>query len=216
MKSEVSNTDMKENKIPTVEKFRSIQPEHKMSPKELLSAVKNEFDKVTGYHEKNLAPEHKDCMTTSEERKERAGYSKGEWNGEPGNSVFVPEKPEARDALSKYNQSGIEYRDGEPDFSKVSEATVKIEGMTSSRPANFRKADEECAKQWNEQKRDGKTDWTIKDVTKWRQENKYSWHEQLDTKTMNLVERTIHEECKHCGGISECKRHEALNGSDSD
>ena len=88
--------------------------------------------------------------------------------------------------------------------------------MTSSRPDNFRKADEECAKQWNEQSKDGRTDWTARDIKEWRQDNKYSWHERLDMKTMDLVQRDVHEECKHYGGVAECKRHEALNGGGFD
>lgn len=224
MKGEFIHTDLKEANTPTVDKFQSMQPENVMSPKELLSAVKEEFDKVAEQNsesenkiaENNIAPEHKECITTSEERKNFANYSDGEWNGEPGDSKFVPNKEEVLDALSKYDQSGIDYYDGEPDFSKVSETTVQIKDMTSSRPDNFKKADEECAKLWNEQSKYDRTDWTALDIKEWRHDNSYSWHERLDMKTMDLVPRIIHDECKHFGGVAECKRHETFSGGGFD
>ena len=226
--SELVSAVIKEIKPQTIDTFRNIKPEKEMSVKELKDTVREIFDKAAledrdikdsieqDQSEKNIDPSHKDCLTTSKERKELADRSKGEWDGEPGNSLFHPEKPEAREALKRYGQEGIEYRDGEPDFSKVSEATVKIDNMTSLCSDNFKQADEVCAKKWNEQGRDGRTDWTPRDVEAWRKENRYSWHERLDMKTMNLVQRDIHEECKHFGGRAECRRREALTGGGFD
>ena len=64
----------------------------------------------------------------------------------------------------------------------------------------------------NKREREGRTDWTPRDVKQWRQDNKYSWHERIDRKTMDLVPRAIHDECKHFGGCSECKQYEKENG----
>ena len=77
---------------------------------------------------------------------------------------------------------------------------------------NFRQADIKCADIWNSQKRDGRIDWTPQDIKEWRRENHYSWHERIDMKTMDLVHRDIHEECKHYGGVAECKRREGFGG----
>ena len=131
--SEISNADVKETKPQNIENFKNIKPEKEMTTKELNNAVSDEFEKAanevkTGElnntenatAEKNVDPSHKDCLTTSEERKELANRSKGEWDGEPGDSKFYPEKQEARDALDRYEQDGINYKDGEPDFSKSS------------------------------------------------------------------------------------------------
>ena len=224
---EFSFADVKDVISQPVENYRSIKPENEMSIKELNAAVGDEFSKAATDHgvnevaeqslaERNLDPIHEDCLTTSAERLELADRSRGEWSGEAGNSTFRPEKQEALDALEKYNQEGIKYQDGEPDFSKISEATVEIEDMTPIRPYNFKQADEVCARQWNEQAKDGRTDWTARDVKDWRTENKYSWHERLDMKTMDLVQRDVHEECRHYGGVAECRRHEALNGGGFD
>lgn len=219
---------MKEIKSQPIENFRNIKPEKEMSTRELNDAVGEEFKKASEEYrdtkdnteqtlsEKNLDPSHRDCNTSSEERKELANRSKGDWDSEPGNSTFHPEKAEARDALKEYKQEGIEYKDGEPDFSKVSEATVQIDDMTAYRPYNFSQANEACAKMWNERARDGRTDWTARDVDNWRMEHKYSWHERLDMKTMDLVQRDVHEECKHYGGVAECRRAEALSGGGFD
>lgn len=150
--------------------------------------------------------------TTDAERIKQASKSNGEWIGEKGNSEFRPNKQEAKEALESYGRSGIEYKDGNPDFSEVSEATINIDKMTSDRASNFRYADKTCADKWNAEARDGKTDWTRNDVKSWRHENRYSWHERIDKKTMDLVQRDIHDECKHFGGVAECKRMERLGG----
>lgn len=227
---ELSHADVKDIKAESVENYKDIKPEKEMSAKELNEAVNDEFKKASGdagnsiekNTEKNLDPTHKDCMTTSEERKEWADRSNGDWDGEPGNSKFYPEKKEAKDALDRYEQDGVDYRDGEPDFSKVSEATVEIDNMTSERYGlgnNFDQANQKCAEKWNKEAKDGKTDWTPRDVENWRIENRYTWHERLDRKTMDLVQRDVHEECKHYGGVAECKRYEAagkVNGGGFD
>lgn len=164
------------------------------------------FDSIS-----NMDLKINDIGTTSAERIEFASYSNGEWSGEPGNSTFTPNSEIALKELKEYNQDGIEYKDGNPDFSKCSEATIKINNMTSDRPNNFRQADMVCAEKWNAELRDGRNDWTARDIKGWRQENRYSWHERIDMKTMDLVQRDIHEECKHYGGVAECKRYETAN-----
>lgn len=152
-----------------------------------------------------------ELYTTSKERIDFASNGDGEWTGAPGNSEFIPNKAEAKEALDRYNQTGIEYSDGNPDFTKVSESTVKIDDMTSNRNLNFKQADVKCAEKWNAESRDGRTDWTGRDVSDWRSENRYSWHERVDRATMDLVQRDIHEECKHFGGVAECKRAERVS-----
>ena len=70
---------------------------------------------------------------------------------------------------------------------------------------NYEKADIECAKAWNLGQRDGKEDWTNKDVKKWRVANGYTWHEDNDMKTCCLVPTEVHDVCRHLGGVSEIK-----------
>ena len=119
--------------------------------------------------------------------------------------------------MEKYGLDGIEYEDGIPDFSGVSESTVEIEDMTDNRAKNFRQCDEKCAEQWNKEARDGRTDWAARDVKQWRQENGYSWHERNDMKTCDLIPTKINDYFGHLGGVSECSKRDADNdGGDFD
>ena len=65
-------------------------------------------------------------------------------------------------------------RDGEPDFSKVSVATVEIDGMTSERlgpGGNYEQAFEKIAETWNNENKFGRNDWTARAVDIWRKDN---------------------------------------------
>lgn len=143
---------------------------------------------------------------------------RGAWNGKPGESRYVPNSETERGAkalskLSEYQLSGIDYKDAIPDFSKCAEESVEID-MTEYRRSNplesivgnFEKADTECAKKWNEECKDGKTDWTHRDIATYRTNNNMTWHECVDKKTCQLISRDIHEFFGHSGGVFECKK----------
>lgn len=134
----------------------------------------------------------------------------GQWEGEKGNSRWKPDmekipgdrhgtNPENKtwgEICKKYGIESIPFEDGEPDFSKVSKGEVQIKDFTDNRASNFDQADEVLAKQWN---------CTPEDVAKWRKENKYTWHEKSDCKTMQLVPTEVHGNVPHSGGISSYK-----------
>lgn len=155
-----------------------------------------------------------ELYTKAEDRRNQALGSKGEWRGEEGKSEFVPEKQAARDSLSEYGEDSIRYDENyEPDFSKVSEASVKIDNMTENRYGkgnNFNQADNKLAQKWNSETKDGRSDWTARDVDNWVEENGLTRHERLDKETVDYVKTSIHEECKHYGGCAECKVRDAL------
>lgn len=145
----------------------------------------------------------------------------GHWEGERGESKFIPstetEKGRAgAEKLAEYGMDGIEYRNCEPDYSKCSEGTVKIDNMTEIRPDNFAQADEKLAEQWNANARENRTDWSPEDVDKWRHDNNLSWHECCDTVTMHLVSRDIHggdtSVILHSGGVAECRARDSMGG----
>ncbi|WAD25617.1 HNH endonuclease [Pseudomonadaceae bacterium T75] len=142
----------------------------------------------------------------------------GEWNGEVGNSdwipddTLVPKQPIGnelswREIKDKYGIESIPFIDGEPDFSAVSEATVEIDDFTTDRNSNFTQADEACAEKWNAEQKDGRN-WTAADVKEYRKENQLSWHERSDQKTMDLVPQEVHGNVPHSGGISAAKNGE--------
>lgn len=142
----------------------------------------------------------------------REDGERGDWSKERGESDFTPKNEEIKESLAEYGKESITYKDAIPDFSEVSEATVEIDDMTDNRADNFRQCDEKCAEQWNKEGRDGRTDWTARDVKEWRQENEYSWHERNDMKTCDLVPTKINDYFGHLGGVAECKKRDMENG----
>lgn len=148
------------------------------------------------------------------------GYSKtlprtgGEWSGEVGNSMWKPDKdyiPENRnysnpdgksagELFQKHGIDGIQFNNGEPNFSEISEGTVEIENFSDCRyglGGNFDQADEKLSIERNCSKQE---------IKEWRMDNQYTWHERSDCQTMDLVPRDIHNWLPHSGGISEIKK----------
>ena len=142
---------------------------------------------------------------------------RGSYDGKKGDSVFVPNEnyeggppsgKEVKEVLDKKEIEGIEYKNGEPDFSKIAEATVEIDEMSEYRygpDGNFSKADQALADKWNAEKHDERNDWTAREIKNYRLENNLVWHERQDCKHMDLVDRTIHGYFTHIGGVAVCK-----------
>lgn len=139
---------------------------------------------------------------------------RGKWEENRGESKFIPYDNEIKAILTQYGLDGIVYKDAIPDFSECAEETVEIEDMSDIRSKNFQQCDEKCAEQWNLEGRDGKFDWTPRDVAEWRKENGYTWHERNDMKTCDLVPTEINDFFGHLGGVSECKKRDAETGGD--
>ena len=147
----------------------------------------------------------------------------GKYDGERGESKYIPSNRNAEGIvvigiLKKYGVDGIEYRNGEPDFEVCAESVVKIEHMTEFRYdyeapkgvlGNFTQADIECAKIWNFEEKDGRTNWEPRDVLNYRKANGLTWHEKCDTETMVMVRSEINAYFKHVGGCSECRLRDA-------
>lgn len=154
-----------------------------------------------------------DYLSTYEERIRHTPTGKnterGHWEDERGESKYIPSDEKIKEMLAKYGLDGIVYKDGTPDFSRYSEATVEIDNMSENRQGkdgNFEQADQKCAEQWSKESRDGKTDWTGRDIANWRRENGYSWHECNDRKTCQLIPTEINDYFGHFGGVGECKK----------
>ena len=146
--------------------------------------------------------------STPQERLNYTPKNTGEWIGERADSKFVPNSVEAKEVLSKYGLDGIKYKNGIPDFSSCAESRIKIDMMNPlSRYLNFKQYDINCAELWSKNGRDGKYDWTARDIKNWRENNNYTWHECNDRKTAQLVPSEIHSACTHLGGISEMKNY---------
>lgn len=143
-------------------------------------------------------------------RVNRLPLNGGIWTGERGNSNWIPDdnviptnrkgsNPEGktnREIKDKYGFEFIPFKDGEPDFSKVVKGEVQIDNYTPNRPKNFSQAAIKLAEQKG---------CTARDIKNWMKENRYSWHECKDCKTMQLVPIEVHGNIEHKGGISEIK-----------
>lgn len=136
----------------------------------------------------------------------------GHWDGLRGNSTWYPDRDEIpknpktnpdgltwEQILDKYGIDGIPFKDGEPDFSEVSKGEVEIDNFSENRygkGGNFDQACEKLAEQRG---------CTKEEVKAWMKENKYTWHEKSDCKTMQKVPTEVHGNVRHEGGISEIK-----------
>ena len=147
----------------------------------------------------------------------------GEWEGERGNSKWIPASEETpqnpltnpdkktwKEILDENKTDGINFNDGEPDFSEISEGTVEIDDYSINRNDNFTQADEKLAEKWTEEGK-GNKEWTPQDIRNYRKENNLTWHERNDMKTMDLVPTEIHGNIPHQGGISVLKEQEREN-----
>lgn len=182
-----------------------------MTPKELLS--KSEKNGISG-SSKEIA-NIKSEVAKFEKMNNFLPENGGEWSGEKGNSTWepnrdeIPKRPPGNEKtwgeiLDKYEIDGIKFKDGEPDFSTVSEGTVEIDDFSTERNENFTQADEKLAEQWSKEGKDGK-EWTAQDIKDYRKEHNLSWHERSDMKTLDLVPQEIHGNIPHSGGISVAK-----------
>lgn len=136
----------------------------------------------------------------------------GHWDGVRGNSTWYPDRDEIPknpktnpegltwgQILDKYGIEGILFKDGEPDFSEVSKGTVEIDNFSENRYGKGGNFDQACEKLAEQR---GCTKEEVKD---WMKENKYTWHEKSDCKTMQKVPTEVHGNIRHEGGISEIK-----------
>ena len=138
------------------------------------------------------------------------------FEGVRGESKCLPKNDTERglaafEKLRAYGLDGIIYRDGFPDFKPCAEAIVEIDNMTSYRAGNFSQACEKLAERWNEENRDGKSDWTAREVRDWQKANGLTIHECEDRKTCVFVDKDIHCAFLHCGGVTESIQFEALS-----
>ena len=141
----------------------------------------------------------------------------GVWSGEPGNSKWIPNREDIPkqpysnektwgEILDENSIDGIEFKDGEPDFTPIAKGSVEIEDFTINRDDNFFQADQNLAQLWNQENKNGKNDWSISDVRKYRKEKKLTWHERSDMQNMDLVTQEVNGNIPHSGGISKKKK----------
>lgn len=137
----------------------------------------------------------------------------GHWDGERGESKWMPEQDEVPqksnpnsktwgEIMDEHDIDGVDFHDGEPDFSELTKETVEIDDFSDDRSDNFDQADEAIAEKWG---------CDPNEVADWRKENKYTWHECRDCETMQLIPSEVHNNITHRGGVSRAKEGVAEN-----
>lgn len=188
--------------IPTQKQIENV--------KSIGDAVLEKWKDIKDFTLEKLNEQAKENITQKYERllKGCLPRTDGEWDGEIGNSKWKPnpdsipkkmnpENEPWKKIFDRYGIDSIEFKDGYPDFSEIAKGEVQIEDFTEDRSINFDQADEKLAKEWG---------CSPEEVEKWRKENKYTWHECEDCKTMQLVPSEVHGNIPHSGGISEYKK----------
>ncbi|MCL9659569.1 HNH endonuclease [Paenibacillus hunanensis] len=137
--------------------------------------------------------------------------------GESKSTLKQPPDPEVKKLLDEAGIDGIQYKNAVPDFSSVAKAQVEIKYMLGgkgiyggkARAYNFAQSDKKLADQLNNSPKlsrefgmeSGKV--TAKDIEKYRDKNKLTWHELNDGSTMQLVPTKINSTFGHLGGVGE-------------
>lgn len=128
---------------------------------------------------------------------------RGAWIGERGESVYVPAQRAMRWTLSRFQMEGVQYSGGIPDLSPCAAHTLRIKHMSKERYRNVQRCDSVCAEEWNRQVKDGRIDWTAREVARWRSKHGYTWHGRKDRYTCDLVPILINDYFRHLGGVTE-------------
>ena len=137
--------------------------------------------------------------------------------GESKCTLKPPPDPEIQKILDEAGIDGIQYKNAVPDFSPVAKAQVEIEYMLGgkgtyggkARTYNFAQSDQKLADQLNNSPELARQfgmepgGITARDIEKYRDRNKLTWHELNDVKTMQLVPTKINSTFGHLGGVGE-------------
>jgi len=132
-------------------------------------------------------------FSSYKERLNQTPATRGWWSGERGESTFYSSDSRVQRAT---RDQGVAYSDARPDFSPYAAMEVEVSGMSTNRRENFMQADQETARQLGVSR---------EEVTRWRRDNDYTWHEDSTTR-MQLVPTQVNAKLGHLGGVGELRR----------
>ena len=188
------------------------------NPVNKFDPSKVEYRCLTDKADQVFAPQEADTqISEAKETKEVNTYycplegSNGHWDGQRGDSKWLPDRdyqpqkhnPENKmwgEVLDEHGTDGVNFNDGEPDFSDFSKGEVILDEQQTDRGMVFNEADTKLAEQRG---------CSPADVYKWRKENGYTWHEKSDGLTVQKVPNIIHGNVTHAGGHSANVRNQA-------
>lgn len=142
-----------------------------------------------------------ECKRKAKQKYKEDRYARlpknGTWKGAPGDSMFVPKKGSE---LEKYmgekypGVEGVNFKNGEPDFSPFSKGEVYIPDMGGRKNGADVPTDFTQARQAMRQK-NGSWDKSVDELG-------YTWHHKGDGATMELVDSKIHNTALDGGGVA--------------
>ncbi|MBF9348750.1 HNH endonuclease [Mycobacteroides chelonae] len=132
--------------------------------------------------------------STYKQRLDQTPINNGQWTDQRGESTWLSQNPMVNQFLREAGVEGIEYSNARPDFGPVAQGQVEIPNMSTNRDVNFKAADKLLAKQWGV---------SPQDIADFRKANKYTWHEEPNLTTMQLVPSVVNNRLGHLGGIGE-------------
>ena len=187
--------------------FENIDNKNQFDPDKRMENNIFETDKASSYNPDKRIEQVK-YFSTYKERLDIV--PKDGWIGKKGESLCKLNDENVNKELAKYDLDGILYKDAIPDigFKKCAIEIVSID-MTPQRygtGGNMEKARSAIADKWNEQNKDGRTDWNAREVKQYQLDNKLVIHECANRRDCYLMPIEIHENFKHLGGCSECKK----------
>lgn len=135
---------------------------------------------------------------------------KGVWvSGIRGEGLFIPKDLDILNLLLQYDQIGVVYTHGVPDFSPFAVDSIPLQNMQGGQRGrydyNFPKSDEYMGKKY------GMSGDNIKNL---REQLGYTWHECNDMVTMQLIPSKINNYFKHFGGVAELNLLARKNSTD--
>lgn len=185
-------------------KLKDFNPDDLVEPAKIVDISRNKEGEFVDNNKNSVDAAEGEKIQQEDVRYKNCPVENGKWEGERGDSKWIPDEnyvPEKsnpdektwKEILDKYGIDGINFKDGEPDFSEISKGDVKIDNFTDNRSDNFDQADMKEAE---------KRGCSPEEVAKWRKDNKYTWHECRDMETMQKVPSEVHNNITHRGGIS--------------
>jgi hypothetical protein len=138
------------------------------------------------------------------ERMKQTPVNNGEWGGERGDSKWIPETDDVAEKLDSYGVNGIDYHDGFPDFSPVTEYEHQLpkELYESSDSAQFNDCNGGLSRYLDEHPELSEhfdAD-QLEAIQAGEKPSGFSWHHDVEPGRMQLVPTRIHQNCGHYGG----------------
>jgi hypothetical protein len=146
--------------------------------------------------------------STPKERLDQTPVNNGEWSGERGESKWTSTLTDVQEQYKQYGVDGIEYKDGLPDFSPISQfdhylPDKPINLVTATDDDQFDDCSKALKKYVEDNPEEAKRKFNNKQLNQINTSKKpsgFTWHHSVESGKMELVPTRIHQNSGHYGG----------------